>query len=62
MDGSYKRGKVFVRRSAAYIAVIPGRLHCNEISMEHFLCAISSRTPEPLLFHHCTIYLFCIYV
>ncbi|KRY99382.1 hypothetical protein T11_17427 [Trichinella zimbabwensis] len=54
IDDGYARGRGSVRRSAAYgfqqrwVAAVTGRLHRNEIGIEHFLKAISY-TPAPVL-------------
>ncbi|KRZ12229.1 hypothetical protein T11_7353 [Trichinella zimbabwensis] len=53
MDNGYTRGRGSVRRSAAYgvqqrwVAAVTGRLHRNEIGIEHFLKAIAY-TPAPV--------------
>ncbi|KRX69464.1 hypothetical protein T06_189 [Trichinella sp. T6] len=62
IDNGYTHGRDSVRRSAAYgvqqrrVAALTCRLVRNEISVEHFLSAISYHTPEPL-----RLYLFCTY-
>ncbi|KRZ47804.1 hypothetical protein T02_5036, partial [Trichinella nativa] len=54
IDDGYTHGRGSVRRSAAYgvqqrrVAALTGKLVHNEITVEHFLSAISYHTPEPL--------------
>ncbi|KRY28057.1 hypothetical protein T01_8255, partial [Trichinella spiralis] len=54
IDDGYMHGRGSVSRSPAYgvqqrrVAALTGRLVHNEISVEHFLSAISYHTPEPL--------------
>ncbi|KRX35235.1 hypothetical protein T05_7684 [Trichinella murrelli] len=54
INDGYTHGRGSVRRSAAYgvqqrrVAALTGKLVHNEISVEHFLSAISYHTPEPL--------------
>ncbi|KRX51971.1 hypothetical protein T09_1239 [Trichinella sp. T9] len=54
IDDGYTHGRGSVRRSAAYgvqqrrVAALTAKLVHNEITVEHFLSAISYHTPEPL--------------
>ncbi|KRY95747.1 hypothetical protein T11_6816, partial [Trichinella zimbabwensis] len=48
IDDGYARGRGSVRRSATYSRAATGRLVRNEVSIEHFLSAISYHTPAPL--------------
>ncbi|KRX49962.1 hypothetical protein T05_13909 [Trichinella murrelli] len=59
IDDGYTHGKGSVRRSAAYgvqqrrVAALTAKLVHNEITVEHFLSAISYHTPEPLRLYCC---------
>ncbi|KRZ15890.1 hypothetical protein T11_9169, partial [Trichinella zimbabwensis] len=54
MHDGYTRGRGFIKRGAAYgvqqrrVAALTGRLHRSEISIEHFLSAISYHIPAPV--------------